>query len=68
MKAMEDWDPSDRRPMIVVGRTTKGWWPGAVQGQIPGYGEQIISYQSHPYTFAMNSDYFVALAKTFEGL
>ena len=66
MKAMEDWDPADRRPMIVVGRTTKGWWPGAVEGQIPGYGEQIISYQSHPYTFAMNSDYFVALAKTFE--
>ena len=66
MKAMEDWDPNDRRPMIVVGRTTKGWWPGAIEGQIPGYGEQIISYQSHPYTFAMNSDYFVALAKTFE--
>ena len=66
LKTMEDWDESDRRPMIVVGNTTKGWWPGAVNGEIPGYGEQIISYQSHPYTFAMNSEYFVALAKTFE--
>lgn len=66
LKTMEDWDPSDRRPMIVVGRTTKGWWPGAVDGSIPGYGDQIISYQSHPYTFAMNSEYFIALAKTFE--
>ena len=65
-KAMEDTDPSDRRPMILVGKTTKGWWPGAENGQIPGYGNQIISYQSHPYTFAMNSDYFSALASTFE--
>ena len=65
-KAMEDWDPSDRRPMIVVGKTTKGWWPGAVDGELPGYGDQIISYHSHPYTFEMNSDYFIALAKTFE--
>ena len=65
-KAMEDTDPSDRRPMILVGKTTKGWWPGAENGQIPGYGNQIISYQSHPYTFAMNSDYFAALASTFE--
>ena len=65
-KAMEDWDPSDRRPMIVVGRTTKGWWPAADKGVLPGYGDQIVSYHSHPYTFEMNGDYFVALAKTFE--
>ena len=26
-KTMEDWDPSDRRPMIVIGKTTKGYWP-----------------------------------------
>jgi hypothetical protein len=66
LKAMEDWDETDRRPMIVVGNTTKGWWPGSVDGSIPGYGDQITSYKSHPYTFAMNSEYFVALAKTFE--
>ena len=65
-KSMEDWDPNDRRPMILVGNTTKGWWPAAVDRKIPGYGDQIVSYKSHPYTFAMNSDYFVALAKTFE--
>ncbi|MDP6453804.1 MAG: hypothetical protein QF898_10885 [SAR202 cluster bacterium] len=66
LKTMEDWDPSDRRPMIVIGSTVKGWWPGAVDGKIPGYGDQIVSYQSHPYTFAFNGDYVQALAKTFE--
>ena len=66
LKAMEDWDPSDGRPMIVVGRTVKGWWPAAVNGSIPGYGDQIVSYHSHPYGFAFNGDYFQALASTFE--
>ena len=66
LKAMEDWDPSDGRPMIVVGRTVKGWWPAAVNGNIPGYGDQIVSYHSHPYGFALNGDYFQALASTFE--
>jgi transketolase len=66
LKTMEDWDPSDDRPMIMIGRTVKGWWPAAVNGEIPGYGEQIVSYASHPYGFAMNSDYFRALARTFE--
>ena len=66
LKTMEDWDPTDNRPMIVVGHTVKGWWPGAENGNIPGYGEQIVSYQSHPYGFAMNGDYFQALAATFE--
>ena len=51
LKAMEDWDPTDDRPMIVVGNTVKGWWPGAVNGSIAGYGDQIISYASHPYAF-----------------
>ena len=27
LKTMEDWDPADRRPMIVIGKTTKGYWP-----------------------------------------
>ena len=66
LKAMEDWDPTDRRPMIVIGKTTKGYWPRAVNGKIPGHGAQLVSYQSHPYGMKMNSDYFVALAKTFE--
>ena len=66
LKTMEDWDPSDRRPMIVVGTTTKGYWPGAVSGSIPGFGEQVVSYASHPYAESMNSPYFVALAETFE--
>ena len=48
LKTMEDWDPTDNRPMIVVGRTVKGWWPAAENGNIPGFGEQIVSYHSHP--------------------
>ncbi|MDE0025370.1 MAG: hypothetical protein OXP69_13255 [Spirochaetaceae bacterium] len=66
MRAMEQWDPDDRRPMIVVGRTTKGWWPAAANGTIPGFGEQLVSYHSHPYEMKMNVPYFVALAETFE--
>jgi transketolase len=66
LKSMEDWDPADRRPMIVIGKTTKGYWPGAIDGKIPGYGDQVVSYRSHPYAMKMNSEYFVALARTFE--
>jgi transketolase len=66
LKTMEDWDPADRRPMIVIGKTIKGYWPGAMQGKIPGFGSQVVGYPSHPYGMKMNSDYFVALASTFE--
>ena len=63
---MEDWDESDRRPMLLIGRTVKGWWPAAVDGEIPGYGNQIVDHASHPYAFPQNGDYFRALAGTFE--
>ena len=66
LKTMEDWDHEDDRPMIVVGKTVKGWWPAAQNGHIPGYGEQVVSYHSHPYNLAMNGDYFQGLAATFE--
>ena len=66
LKTMEDWDPEDRRPMIVIGRTVKGYWPSAVNGKIEGYGDQLVSYPSHPYQLKMNEEYFVALAGTFE--
>ena len=66
LKTMEEWDPDDNRPMIVVGRTVKGWWPVSENGDIPGYGKQIVSYHSHPYALPMNGDYFQALATTFE--
>ena len=66
LKTMEDWDPNDHRPMIMIGNTIKGWWPASDNGKIPGYGDQIISYHSHPYAFAMNDDYVQALAATFE--
>jgi transketolase len=66
LKTMEEWDPTDRRPMIVIGTTIKGYWPGAVNGKIPGAGDQVVGYPSHPYAMKMNSEYFVALARTFE--
>ena len=59
LKAMEDGDPDDRRPMIMIGKTTKGYWPVPVAKQITGY-------PSHPYGMKMNSEYFVSLAETFE--
>ena len=66
LQTMEDWDGKDRRPMIVIGQTTKGYWPAALGGKIPGYGDQVVGYPSHPYAMKMNAPYFVALAETFE--
>jgi transketolase len=66
LETMEGWDPKDRRPMVMFGTTTKGYWPGAVNGKIPGAGDQIVSYPSHPYGFKMNAEYIVNLARTFE--
>ena len=63
--AMEAWPADDRRPMILVGPTTKGWWPAARDGKVNGRN-QVISYPSHPYAFKMNSGYFVTLAESFE--
>ena len=65
-KAMDDTDPLDKRPQIVIARTTKGYWPCAKNGKIPGCGDQVVGYASHPYGMKMNSDYFVGLAQTFE--
>lgn len=66
LKAMEEWDAADRRPMIAIGKTLKGYWPGAVRAEIYKNCPQILGYASHPYAFKMNSEYFVALAETFE--
>jgi len=67
LKTMEDWDPADRRPMIVIGNTVKGWWPGAPDGEpLPGGIEQVKDHASHAYGMPMNGEYFQALATTFE--
>jgi transketolase len=66
LREMETSDPADRRPMIVLGTTTKGYWPSAKDGKIPGAGDQIVSFASHPYGFKMNTEYIVTLARTFE--
>jgi len=69
-KAMEEWPVDDRRPMVVIANTIKGWWPAAQDGRLKsellGELKQIIGYPSHPYGHAMNSDYFRALAHSFE--
>jgi transketolase len=66
LKAMDEVDPNDRRPIIAIGRTIKGYWPAAADGKLPGYGAQLVSYASHPYALKMNSEYFLALAQSFE--
>ncbi len=66
LKAMDAVDPRDRRPIAAIGKTIKGYWPAAADGKIPGYGDQLVSYASHPYALKMNSEYFLALAQTFE--
>jgi transketolase len=65
LKAMDDVDEKDRRPIIVIGKTIKGYWPTAANGKINST-DQVVGYPSHPYAMKMNSDYFVTLAKTFE--
>ena len=66
LEAMDSWPDDDRRPMLVIGKTTKGYWPAAVNGRIGDAADQIVSYASHPYGFKMNTDYIVGLAQTFE--
>jgi len=67
-RKMEEWDANDRRPMVVVAETIKGWWPQAKDGKIRSEAapDQVVGYKSHPYNMAMNSDYFVALTESFE--
>ena len=49
LKAMDDVDPQDRRPIVAIGKTIKGYWPAAANGKITDYpGEQLVSYASHP--------------------
>ena len=67
LKTMEDADESDRRPIIVIGKTVKGYWPGAPDGEdLPGGVAQIKAHASHAYGMPMNGEYFQALATTFE--
>src|SRR5216683_4925121 len=65
LKMLEHWDPKDRRPMVVVAKTIKGYWPAAKSGRIDET-DQVVGYKSHPYGLKMNSDYFLPLAKSFE--
>ncbi len=66
LKTMEDWDEDDRRPMMVVGKTVKGFWPGAKDGMLPGGVTQVVDHASHAYGMPMNGEYFQALAESFE--
>ena len=62
LNTMENWDAADRRPMVVIGNTVKGYWPAAANGKIEGYGEQLISFPSHPYALKMNSRVFCGVS------
>jgi transketolase len=66
LTAMEHGDPADRRPMVMIGKTTKGYWPAVVSGMIAEQSDQIVGYKSHPYGHKLNGEYFVALATSFE--
>lgn len=67
LEAMENIDENDRRPVVLIGKTTKGYWPATADGKLRDTTTaQIVSYKSHPYNHKMNGDYFVALASTFE--
>lgn len=66
LRVMEEWPEDDRRPMVLIGPTVKGWWPSARDGELAGFGDQIVGFPSHPYGFEVNAPYFVALAESFE--
>jgi transketolase len=67
LEAMDGIDPADRRPVAMIGKTTKGYWPATAEGKLRETSvDQIVSWKSHPYNHKMNGDYFVALASTFE--
>jgi transketolase len=66
LQAMENSDASDKRPVIAIAKTTKGYWPTAAKGKLSDGVDQIIGYKSHPYSQKMNAPYFVAMAETFE--
>jgi len=65
LKAMDEVDPDDRRPVAAIGKTVKGYWPTAANGKIADR-DQLVGYASHPYALKMNSEYFLALAQSFE--
>ena len=52
--------------MALIGKTVKGYWPAAVGGKIPGDGDQVVGYPSHPYAMKMNSEYFLRAGRHFE--
>ena len=66
LKLMEEWDPNDDRPMILIGNTLKGWWPATVDKKLPDGTDQLVDHASHPYQMKMNSEYFISLANSFE--
>ena len=50
----------------VIGKTMKGYWPAAVERQDSRRRRSGGGLSQPPYAMKMNSEYFVALAATFE--
>ena len=40
--------PADRRPIALIGKTVKGYWPAAAGGKIPDDGDQVVGYPEPP--------------------
>ena len=47
LKAMDDVDPNDRRPIIVIGKTSR-ILATASNGKIAASTDQVVGYPSHP--------------------
>ena len=66
LKTMEEWDPGDRRPMMVFGKTTKGILAGGGGREDSRRRRSNRRFSEPPFGFKMNSEYIVSLARTFE--
>jgi len=62
-KELEAHPFEDKRPLVIIANTVKGWWPAASDLKI----DQIIGHKSHPFGFKpVNSPYVCELMRTFE--
>ena len=62
-KTLEEWPEDDKRPMVLIANTIKGWWPGANDGKVEG-NAQLVGFPSHPGP--VSNQYFLSLAESFE--
>jgi len=62
-REMEMHPFEDKRPLVIIANTVKGWWPAASSLKV----DQIIGHKSHPFGFKpINAPYVCELMRTFE--